>query len=131
VVSVVPTDTNFSIVRGDDISWTLTVTFPPSAGSSNLNDYQIALTAKYRFTDPDASAAFRLVKPTNIAVDGVSVAVAHFSCPSSKTAGIPCVPPLNKTSLVYDVQIIGPDARPFTVARGTITVLADATLLDV
>jgi hypothetical protein len=129
--SGVPQDTNFSLVRGDARSWTLTVSFPPSAPSSDLNTYEIEMTAKKFYADADADAVFKLTKENgDITVDATNHNVAHLSLSSGNTAALPCSPPLNSTVLVYDVQLVGGDGRPYTVARGTITVVADATQVD-
>jgi hypothetical protein len=127
----VPQPTNFALVRGDAASWTLTVTFPQTAPSSNLNDYTVEMIAKLRYTDADEDAVFQLTKLNGrVTVDGINPAVAHFALSSSDTAAVLCLPPLFSIDLVYDVQIVGADSRPYTVARGTITVVADATLTN-
>jgi hypothetical protein len=129
--SQVPNDLNFQIVRGDAAFWTLTVTFAPSAPSANLHTYSIRMTAKNAFTDTDANAVFQLTSGAgDITVDGSNTAVAHIKMAGTHTAGLPCAPPLNKNVLVYDLQIVGSDGLPYTVARGQITVVADATLTN-
>ncbi len=128
-MSSVPTDLNFQLVRGDAAFWTLTVTFAPSAPSADLNSYAIWMTAKNAFGDLDAAAVFQLTKVGGeITIDGSNHRVAHINMTGAKTASLPCLPPLNRSVLAYDVQIEGPDSRPYTVARGTITIVADATL---
>lgn len=127
--TTVPNDLNFSIVRRDSASWTLTVIFPLNAISQNLNTYSVYLTAKYAFTDPDGAAAFVLHKGNGrVLIDGTSQNVAHISITPADTTAISCPPPLNQTKLVYDVQIEGSDSKVYTVVRGTITVVADATI---
>lgn len=127
--TAVPSDLNFALSRGDGAFFTLTVTFAPSAPSADLNTYAIWMTAKKSYTDLDAAAVFQLTKAAgDITVDGSNHAVAHIALPGSATAPLPCLPPLNRAILFYDVQIRGADLIPYTVARGQITVVADATL---
>jgi hypothetical protein len=127
--NAVPSDLNFQISRGDAAFFTLTVTFAPSAPSADLNTYELWMTAKKSYTDLDAAAVFQLTSTAgDITVDGSNHAVAHIKLPGSATAGLPCLPPLNRAILVYDLQIKGADGLVYTVARGQITVVADATL---
>jgi hypothetical protein len=127
--TAVPNDLNFVVVRGDAAFFTLTVTFAPSAPSADLNTYAIWMTAKNSYTNLDEDAVFQLTKADgDITVDGSNHAIAHVKLPGSATAGLPCLPPLNRAILVYDLQIKGADGLVYTVARGQITVVADATL---
>lgn len=127
--SAVAPDSNFSVVRGDAVAWTLTVTFPSNAISQNLNTYSITMTAKRHYVDPDSAAVFILSKANGkILVDSTFLNVAHLNLSASDTYSVACLPPTNQTTLVYDVEVVGTDLRPYTVARGTISVVADATL---
>ena len=116
---------NLAIQRGDTTGLTLTVLWPLGAPDVDLHDYSVTFTAKNSPLDPDSLAVIHLTRSSGITVN--SGTVADIQVPAAATLALPCLPPTFTSLLYYDVQIIGPDAKPHTVVIGTLTVNGDIT----
>jgi len=114
---------NFQMVRMDDYVFEATVIL--DSLPVNLTDSTLIFTAKWSVKDLDSAAVFQLTSGTpQLTITNALLGQYRVDIPSSATSLVP----LNKTELVYDIQMLTPVGKRKTIQRGILIVVPDVTL---
>jgi hypothetical protein len=107
-------------VRGDNFSFTGVVEVADAP--LNLTGATITMTAKWNLMD--SSNVFQLSVGNGITISDAAAGEITVLFPTSATSSLPPT----EVTLKYDVQVITAAAKTYTVARGDLVVVPDATV---
>lgn len=112
---------NLTMTRGD--SRTLSGSVTLSGDPYDLAGCSIWFTAKYRYTDADASAVFQKTIGSGITVTNPTQGLITITIDPADTALIAKV----KTVLVFDIQIQTSGGSKWSAASGNLVITPDVT----
>jgi hypothetical protein len=90
----------------------------------NITDDMLFFTAKTNIADVDGSAIIAIKTGTGITAPNPTTGVYYIEVPASATNAMTAV---IDTVLQYDVQLVDPALRVYTLDRGTLTIKPDIT----
>jgi len=122
---------SLTMSRGD--ARTLTATVQPLdafgnqvLGASGITGWKFWFTAKYDYSDADATAVFQKLPAAwqiTTAGNATTPGIAICNLVHSDTAALPAY----QVTLVYDVQAEDANGNPYTIDAGTLVVSPDVT----
>jgi hypothetical protein len=116
---------NIRMIRGDTLKFDFTV-LDDQNDPINLTNAELRFTAKWRFSDADASA---VIRKDNLLLGGITVTdavngKAQLKTLPGDTSGLPAY----KTELYYDIQVETSLGEVYTPLRGILIIEPDATI---
>jgi hypothetical protein len=113
--------TNFTITRGDSVSWSVVITL--DGVPFNLAGCLLWFTAKTKYTDPDVSAIFQKTIGDGITVTTPANGLATIDIVPDDTSALSEV----KTVLFWDLQLKDGSDNIYTINSGNLIVNPDVT----
>jgi hypothetical protein len=107
-----------------DRTFTFSLAVTQNGVAFNLTGASIRMTAKWQYSDPDASAVFALTVGAGITVTNAAGGLATVTIAANKTASLPA----NLVPLVYDIQVTDASSNVWTVADGTLYVQPNVSI---
>ncbi len=116
-------DKNLQMVRGNAFPFDVEITL--NGEPVNLTNCTLTFTAKFAYTDADASAVFKLTSTpaTGITILSAVNGTANITIPATATSALT----YNDINLVYDLRLVDASSIPFVVMRGNLFVEPNVT----
>jgi hypothetical protein len=113
---------NFSMTRGDSVSWAGTATL--SSSPYDLTGILgMSFTAKNKTTDTDANAVFKKTIGDGITVTSAAQGLFTVAILPADTASVSKV----KTILVWDLEVVDSGGNVYTLNSGNLVINPDVT----
>lgn len=119
-----PLNTVIRVIRGDHFTFRCQV--QQDGVPSDISNWTFTMTAKWEYSDPDASAVFQRSTGNGITITNATNGELEIELIPVNTNGLPP----NRTILNFDLQAVtpAPANRRFTVMYGKLVVEPDVTI---